>query len=376
MAERTGLPGTRASVRKLSPEELIALTVEMAALVRAGMPLETGLAQAAADLPRRAGAVAVDVARRLQAGESLPGILASSPETFPAAYSAVVEAGLRSNRLSAALEGLANYSRRITDVRRLTRAAMLYPMFVAFLAFGLFVCGVVWFQPQVAHTYEMMELPAAPLNLFLVDLGRTATTWAPWIPLAALVALAWWWYRSTRITSNPSRWWRFLPTRRLLYYSQLTMFSDLLSLLLEHGTPLNEALVLAAEAGGDKRLQTSAHEFAKLVAQGVNPNVAAANLPAHVSNRALEDAVPRMPGFPPLVSWLLIAGENQATLVESLRNTAEAYRRRVQRLDDWLRLYVPLGLTVGIGGTAVLIYAVSLLGPWYQMLMHMGEKLR
>jgi type II secretory pathway component PulF len=95
-----------------------------------------------------------------------------------------------------------------------------------------------------------------------------------------------------------------------------------------------------------------------------------------VSGQALSmAAAPGRSVFPPLVSWLLTGG-NQATLAESLRSTAAAYRRRAMRLDDWLRLYLPLGLTIAIGGSAVLIYALSMLGPWYQMLTRIAGGIR
>ncbi|HEY2828350.1 MAG TPA: type II secretion system F family protein [Pirellulales bacterium] len=358
--------GKSAPAKNLSLDELIALTDEMAALVHAGVPLEKGLAQVAVDLNPRTGNLAADLATRMQAGESLPHALAASPKTFSPIYLAVVDAGLRSGRLSAALEGLANSSRRIAELRRLARVAILYPVFVAFLAFGLFVAGLVWFQPYLTQTYGVMELSPAPLNLQLADLGRTAPSWAPWIPLVAFVVLMLWWMWSKRATTHSPWLWRFTPGSRLLYYSHLATFADLLALLIEHCTPLDEAIVLAADAGGDKRLKQSARQFAQLHAAGITPNLTTVGATA---------ASP-ISGLPPLVSWLLIGGGTQPALVESLRNTSQTYQRRVQRLDDWLRLYLPLCLIVGIGGTAVVIYALTLLGPWYQMLTHIGDSLR
>ena len=359
--------GKSASASKLSPDELIALTDEMAALVRAGVPLEKGLAHAAVDLSRRPGNVATKLAQRVQAGETLSHALGQMGESFPAVYGAVVEAGLRSGRLSSALEGLATSTRRIAELRRLTRLAMIYPVFLAFAAYGLFVCAIVWFQPRLAKLYDVMDVPASTLNLRLIDLGRVAPQWAAGIPIVALVAFAVWWYRSKHATVSPSRWWHAGPIARLLYYSQLAAFTDLLALLLENGTPLPEAIVLAANAEGDNRLRGSAQEFSRLVAAGA---------PSSNINRDGTSALPQLAGFPPLVSWLLVSGAQQGTLVESLRNTAQAYHHRVQRLDDWLRLYLPLIFVVAIGGTAVLIYALSLLGPWFQTLTRIGGTLQ
>jgi type II secretory pathway component PulF len=348
------------SLGRLSLDELIALTDEMAALVRAGVPLESGLAQVALDMARRPCQLAALLAGRMQRGESLEHILSSSPETFPSAYCAVVKAGVRTGRLSTALEGLAVASRRASELRRLTRMALLYPIFIALLAYGLFVGCLFWFQPQVTQLYRAMHVAASQLNLGLSALGRNAEVWMPWIPLVAIVALSVWWYRSSSATARQPRWLQITPAGRLLHASQLATFTDLLALLIESETPLPEAVVLAAEAGGDRQLLVAAREFATKSERGA------------FAQPQLAKTDNRIAGFPPLVNWLLTGG-NQATLAESLRTTASAYRRRAIRLDDWLRMYLPLGLTIAIGGSAVLVYALSMLGPWYQMLLHLAQ---
>ena len=370
MADSAESVGQPAPAGNLSLDELIALTDEMSALIRAGVPLEKGLAQACADLSRRPAAVAAELSNRLQAGDTLPRALADMPGTFSPIFCAVFQAGLRSGRLSAALEGLANSSRRIAELRRLSRVAMLYPVFVAFLAFGLFVCTVVWFQPRLTRMYEAMDVAPSSLNLQLAELGRTAPTWAPWIPLVAVAALVLWWYSSKQSMLRQG-WFRFTPTSRLLHYGQLATFADLLALLIEHDTPLSQAVPLGADAAGDKRLIKSARQFAAFASAGVKTTVATAAGPSSESSGAV-----RASGFPPLVGWLLTSGGSQEALVKSLRSTAQTYRRRVERLDDWLRMYLPLLLLVLIGGTAVAIYALGLLGPWYQMLTHIGDSLR
>ena len=101
----------------VSLDDLIALTDEMAALVRAGVPLEAGMASAARELSRKPAKLAGAMSQRMQSGESLLHVLQTSPNVFPPAYVAVVEAGLRAGRLPAALEGLATSSRRAAELR-------------------------------------------------------------------------------------------------------------------------------------------------------------------------------------------------------------------------------------------------------------------
>src|SRR5262245_19183177 len=96
----------------LSLEQFIALNDELAALARAGVPLEKGLADVCRDLPGRLGAAAQTLGVRLNAGEGLAQIIAEDQSAFPPVYRAAVLAGLRSGRLAVALEGISTTARR------------------------------------------------------------------------------------------------------------------------------------------------------------------------------------------------------------------------------------------------------------------------
>jgi general secretion pathway protein F len=91
----------------ISLDDLVALNEEMAALVRAGVPLDAGMADLGYDLPGKLGGLASQIGERLNRGESLPQILADDSRALPTVWRAVVESGLRSGDLPAALESMA-----------------------------------------------------------------------------------------------------------------------------------------------------------------------------------------------------------------------------------------------------------------------------
>src|SRR5262245_34637244 len=120
-------------------DQLLALNTEIAALVRAGVPLERGLVVAGRDVRGRLGRIAAALSRRLSRGESLPEALDGEAQAIPALYRAVVEAGARSGRLSIALEGMARYVRGYSEARAAIGLALWYPVLVLSLAYLLFV---------------------------------------------------------------------------------------------------------------------------------------------------------------------------------------------------------------------------------------------
>ncbi len=123
----------------VSVDQLIALNDEILALVRAGLPLERGLRDAGRDLGGRLRLVTEALSDRMARGESLSQALAAESDRIPKLYRAVVEAGSRAGRLSVALEGLSAYARGYVEMRQAIGLAMLYPMVVVMLAYGLFV---------------------------------------------------------------------------------------------------------------------------------------------------------------------------------------------------------------------------------------------
>jgi general secretion pathway protein F len=88
-------------------DQLLALNAEIAALTRAGVPLERGLLIASRELRGRLGKIAGTLGRRLSRGEGLVEALEGEGRSIPPLYRAVVEAGARSGQLPVALEGMA-----------------------------------------------------------------------------------------------------------------------------------------------------------------------------------------------------------------------------------------------------------------------------
>ncbi len=344
-----------------SLEQLVALNDEIASLARAGVPLERGLIELGADLPGRLGRLASELGRRLESGESLAGVVSEDDGSFPPLYGAIVRAGLRSGRLPAALQELSSSVRRVAELRRLVGASILYPLLLLGLAYALFVFTTVFWLPVIIDSSQGMGSFAAPWLVTLVSIGRHAMWWAPWLPIVGVAWLFAVWYRSGRVRwATASRRASRLPwLGRLLQAGRMAAFAELLALLVRHDVPLDEALILSAEGSGDGHLQKCVRQIADSIQRG--------------GTSASSDDVPR--GFPPLLAWLLTTRAQQNELAAALRHQADAYRQKAQRLADWLTMYLPILLAVGIGGTAALVLGASLLGPWFYLLYELARSL-
>ncbi len=353
----------------MSLDDLVALNDEIAGLVRAGVPLEMGLAGWGGDLPGKLGRTVSQLGRSVAEGRSLPQALADQGDQIPPVYRAIVSAGLRSGRLPAALESLAGAARSLQQVRGAVGLAVLYPLILVLLAYTFFVLIAAQLISALAAVYESAPpkfwsiiIDAGDLARSKVSLGSLSIRWGLVPPLAIVVAAAFWWFRTRRAividAGSAGRWLRWIPIAgRIVRHARLASLSEILGLLVEHDVPLHEAIVLAAECTADRRLVASARRMAASVEQGGVPR----------------DGWRQLDGFPPLLAWLVSSGGRQQTFVAMSRHIADTYRRRVLRESQWLRDFLPMWLIVVVGGGLVALYGVTTFLPFTQLMEHLGE---
>lgn len=337
--------------QQISLEQLAALNDEIASLVRAGVPLEVGLGQFGGDRRDAPERVGQWLAERLQRGQSLAEALDAQTGPFPPVYCAVVKAGLRSGRLASALEALSTYARALLDLRRRIGLALMYPVFVLLLAYGLFLVFLLEMLLRLRHLYETFRISPPQALQWTTSLRDWAAAWS-WIPPLMLLALFGYWLLTgqagligLRGLSRPIGW---IPGMKSIARNyRCANFADLLAMLVDHAVPLNEAVVLAADAAGDDRLQHTARSLAQQVERG----------------EALPMPPPRDSGFPPFLQWLLVHGQRHGSLAGSLFLAGQRYRQRAVEQIEWFKVVFPLAAGLIIGGTVTALYALSLFVP-------------
>lgn len=347
----------RGGGRPVTVQELVALNAEIAALVRAGSPLEAGLGRSAEELPGRLGAVAANLSARMKRGESLVDALDAEKGSVPPLYRAVVEAGARTGNVSAALDGLTRYLRGFADARDAVGLALWYPLVVATLAYVLFIGIVVFIIPRFAAAFESLRLPGTTALALLERLGESAWLWWPcWPMLLAFVAYAW--VQSGRASRFDAGSWTILGVfpwmRSLVRDYQSAGFAELLALLLENRIAYPQAVTLAAEATGNAAVIADARAIADQLTLGRPADQAIASV--------------RLRAFSPMLRWVLSHGKSEEAVVRALRSLAPMYRTRASLKAEKLRAVLPALVILGVGASATLLYVLTLFLPLTAML--------
>src|SRR4051812_35798178 len=187
--------------RPVTLEQLTALSEEIGALARAGVPLDRGLRELAADMPGRLGRLADQMGRQMEQGRQLDEVVAELGTTLPPAYRAVIEAGVRAGRLPAAMEDISRTARRIGHMRNSIYLSLLYPLVVLTVAWGLSVFMLTYMGPVLSRMLVEFEV-TGPWIVEWYDAGAHYIRWAgPLVPIVFVIWLIWAWYRCGKVAA-------------------------------------------------------------------------------------------------------------------------------------------------------------------------------
>ncbi|MBN1396077.1 MAG: type II secretion system F family protein [Pirellulales bacterium] len=336
----------------MNVEQFIALNEEIAALARAGVPLDRGLTALGDEMPGRLGKVAAAIAERTERGESLDEAFLDQTADLSPAYQAVVRAGLKAGRLPAALEAVAGSARRLSETYRAAVVAVAYPLMIFALVWLSAVVLTTVLAPRMAESFQALELPGGRFYAVLAEIGIWAWYWGPVAPAAVVLLIIAWWTACRRAAlmhaGRSARALGGMPwLGRMLRFSRAATFLEILSLLIENKTPLDEAVSLAADASGDPHTRRAARSWL-----------------------ALKEASAE---FPPLLSWLIFSARREETLLPSLKRGAAAYHRRARRQADLVRTVMPVALTVFFAATITAAYVLTIFAPYVAALYKLGE---
>ena len=334
---------------RLSIQDVTLLTRQWATLTQSGLPLDQALAAVAEQADSPAVAKVVDAMRtNVEAGESLPGVLARFPRTFSPLYRGLVGAGVDSGRLGDVLSRLADYLEARQALRQKLTVALIYPVLVTIVAFSVIAVLLVYVVPQVVSVYEQsrQQLPVLTRALIASSAFLRATGWfwvaaAVVLPLVTMVAV-----RQPAIRPRVHAAVLRMPAiGRLASTLDTARFASTLAILVGSGTPLLRALDAAASVMRMQPLADAARDAAALVREGV----------------PLARALREQRLFPPVLVHLVANGEQTGRLSEMLVRAAAELERTAEMRLAWLAALLQPALIVVMGAIVlVLVLAVML----------------
>lgn len=347
----------------MTTEQLVWINDELLACVQAGIPLDRGLQFASRDLSGQLRTITRELGDRLERGETLEEALRSQAG-IPAAYRALVVAGIRSQRLPEVMRQTAQSLKRLSQVQTTIRRSFAYPLFMVTLTYVLFLTSVVWLTPQVTASYRELLLRETLVSEWLVIIADTIGWWWPIPPAMILlgVVLATQSFRLLPSASSRNQISPWTPWRKLERLGQLAIFSETLALLVDQEEPLPSAVTLAADATGIEIFRRDGRRLAEQLERGE---------PLRDSSTSLQ--VTNQHAWPPILTWLMLSSRDSASLASSLHRYSRNLQRNAERQAMTLSFLYPVIIGTLVAGFSLLAYALWVITPWYLLLHYLAQ---
>ena len=258
--------------RRISFKMLGTFTRLLSSLLAAGVPLSKALTilyrettdPAASKKWREVHDLVID-------GVSLSDAMSRSPETFPAVYTAMVEAGETGGFLDLVLEQIAEFQARDKELRGKVVSAMIYPAVLMFLAIAVLIFLMVFFIPRFKTLFEGFDAALPMLTQVIVSTSEFSQRYGIFIiiAMAFLVYLARTWVTSEGGRRIYERWLLTAPVIGPLS-SQFAMarFCRMLGTLIHAGVPLVSGLNVAQRSIGNQILTDAIEDSVERVKKG------------------------------------------------------------------------------------------------------------
>lgn len=225
------------TAKALSPDELSALSWQLAQLCRAGVPWTDCAGLLLEDpQPSAVRAVLEQIREPLSEGVPLPEAL-SATGAFPGYYLRMAEIGQAAGRLDQVLSALAEYYRREDATLQAVRRAVTYPAVMAAIIALVFVTLVAQVLPVFAQVFSQMGAGLSPAAAALLSSGPAGRA-AAYVFSGVLLLVA----AALLLGFRGERGLRLFSRGRTGEALSRGRFASAMALMLQSGLPLDEAL--------------------------------------------------------------------------------------------------------------------------------------
>jgi type II secretory pathway component PulF len=342
-------------LRKVSTQDLIVFSRQLATLVSAGIPFIQSLAtiERQSENARLKAAIG-DIRRDVEAGAAFSDALAKHPKIFSRLYVSMIRAGETAGILDDILNRLALLAEHEAETRQRVKTAVRYPLIVVVALCAAFAFLVSFVIPRFASIFARFKTELPLPTRVLMGINHVVQNYWYLIILgaAALVAALLWYVRT------PGGRWRWdkiklrLPVFGVLFQKvALSRFARLFGAMQKSGLSMMLTLEIVAETVGNAVIARAIDAMSESLRDG----------------RGLREPMEKSGLFPPLVMQMVAVGEEAGNIDAMLNKVSDYYDMDVEyTLRNLSTLLEPVLLL--FVGAMVLFLALGIFLPMWDMI--------
>jgi type IV pilus assembly protein PilC len=341
--------------KKISYKTLMVFNQELAALLKAGLPLLQALNLMLERLREpHFKEILTQVRDRVKSGEELSDAFGSFGAIFPPLYSATLKAGERTGELEQVLRRFIRYLKLVIEARKRVVSALVYPSVLVGLSIAMLFIMAIFVMPRFTVFYDSMDMQLPLLTRITLGVSMFLRKYIL-IILAAAIATA---VVVRRWAATPTgavrldRWKLRIPfLGHVLHLFSLAEYCRSLATLLSGGMPLVPSMEISGRAVSNLYVREKIWPTVQQVREG----------------KALHQALDETKIATDLAIDMVKVGEATGSLDVMLTNVADFFDEEVElRMQRILSLVEPLMLV--IMGCLVAALLISVYMPMFNAL--------
>ena len=335
--------------QRITQSEFTLFNQELAALLRAGLPLlqslDIMLERMKNPLFKR---TLTDIRNKVKSGTALSDAFRSHGDIFPRIYSASLVAGEKSGGLETVLQRYVRYLKLSEGTRKKVVAALVYPafLFVTLVVAAAFL--LLWVIPRFAGFFDGFDAELPILTVVLLTVAQTLRDHILIIFLVLVGGGTFFYLWSKRPASKAiiDGFMLKIPfLGAILHLFATSQLTRSLGTLLSGGIPLVQAIGIAAESISNRHIGGAVTPVAERVREG----------------KAFSSSLEETDEFSNLTVEMVKVGENTGGLADMLQNVADFADEEIDnRLNLMLSLLAPVVLLFMGGLVAMILLAIYL----------------
>lgn len=368
--------------KKVKMQDLVIFTRQLSTMISAGVPITRCLSALQSDTESPAlGAALHSITKDVEGGKPLADSFAKYPTVFSEVYVNMVRAGEAGGILDDILKRLALQVEQDASIRKKIKSAMMYPVVILTITVIAFFGIMLFIVPKLAAILKSLGGPDAKLPIYtqvLLDAsdfcvspsiiqlipGMKGIPLLGHIPnlifLALIAAVGIW--RLLKYIKTPVGKYKFhaallrIPIIKVVILKiAIARFARTFASLMGSGVSVLDALAVTGGAIGNRVIEEELKRAANEVRAG----------------KPLSEPISQSEHFPPIVSQMLLVGEETGQIDTVLVKIADFYEEEVSVLIDGLSALIE-PLMIIVLGSAVGLIAASVMGPIANMSKAVG----
>ncbi|MCW5202338.1 type II secretion system inner membrane protein GspF [Desulfobulbus sp. US1] len=339
---------------RIKQQEIHVATRQLATLLGAGIPLVPALSGLIEQTTNKALQTKItQIKESVNEGNSLTSSLAEHPRLFSKIYVNMVQAGEASGSLDVVLERLAEVGERQQAMRSRIAAALIYPIFMAFVGIGVLFLLITFIVPSITKVFTDRD-QALPLpTTILISLSDFLQNY--WIIIVFLIIGLIIGIRFFIQQPKGQRLWdtlklSFPVLRDLNIKIAAATLGRTMSSLLESGVPLITSLGIVKNILNNVLLADVMDLATEELEKG----------------KSLSSVLRGNKYFTPMLVQMIAVGEQSGSLEKMLEKAADSYEKEVEtKVLAMTSMIEPIMILVM--GLAVSFIVISILLPIFEM---------